>query len=621
MSVDQETEPRLTVLLQEYTLVIDAIRRRTAVNEKVMGFGLTIVAATFTIGLKETVFEVFLFIPLALLWLITYVVYLYTEVMTYGGYCKHLEGRINELCGGECLKFETHLAPKIHHKFANYPFQIVGFFSSLVVVALCLYQIYLVSPTLLWWYGALYSVLLLLTVGGATKVYGQYDLVYRLSESSVTTPSSQAMQRKRIAIFTPQLPPQHGGVGQTAFRIAVELAKDDEVWLLVPRPHAALASKISERIRASGTPTLHLQFIPSQRHSWLTKLILGAEVLNMAYLPQHHRKQRHLYTLETLRPDAAIVIDPLAFVGMPMIGGYRKPVATEYCEANNIPVLAYYHSHYVGALPYYPLLIRAAFGALFRHYTRQILTAYRHVIVFSSYMRDQLADLGVQHVTMMSIEGLELEKWVQKPVQKIADGTLRIIFFGRLMREKDIAKMVEVFLALDKLDISFKATIIGSGPERPRLAKLQSALNIELIDWVEHAKLIEHVAEADAYINCSSFETLCLSMAEAMALSCVPVVSSHGGHTGLITQGIEGFMCSSVQDFVDALVVLSRDRMARVTMAHAARQRIIREFDLRRNIRNLRQALNTRDASPGQPILKPNVALQPTCGARLWCAI
>jgi hypothetical protein len=57
-------------LLNEHENISAAIRARKSSNEKIKGSGLIVIAITFSVGLKDNIKEIFMFVPIALLWLI-----------------------------------------------------------------------------------------------------------------------------------------------------------------------------------------------------------------------------------------------------------------------------------------------------------------------------------------------------------------------------------------------------------------------------------------------------------------------------------------------------------------------------------------------------------------------
>lgn len=122
---------------------------------------------------------------------------------------------------------------------------------------------------------------------------------------------------------------------------------------------------------------------------------------------------------------------------------------------------------------------------------------------------------------------------------------LRLIFLGRV---EDASKGV-FWLAdiLDHLDSSIRLTVAGDGPDLPAL-KLKLARHAGRVTFLGavHPKEVHRVLVIqDVLIMPSRFEGFGLTLTEAMAVGCVPVVSRIRGVTDtIVDDGINGFLFS-----------------------------------------------------------------------------
>lgn len=172
MEISSENKTKIDILLNEHNNISTAIRARTSSNEKIMGFGLTVIAVTFSIGLKENIVEIFMFVPMTILWLLSYIIYQYTEVLILGGYSKHLEEKINKIMNDDCLKFDSYIAGKLlHNKFANYPFILIGTIVSGIVIYICLNKIYCHYHKIFIYYVIVIFLLFIMVIISAAKVF------------------------------------------------------------------------------------------------------------------------------------------------------------------------------------------------------------------------------------------------------------------------------------------------------------------------------------------------------------------------------------------------------------------------------------------------------------------
>lgn len=83
----------------------------------------------------------------------------------------------------------------------------------------------------------------------------------------------------------------------------------------------------------------------------------------------------------------------------------------------------------------------------------------RKVIVHSTAIRDQLP--GFLRARTHLLPHVNYRLWASAPPAPRADGPLRVLFFGRLLRYKGLAVLLEAFRALDPQ--KFELTIAGEG--------------------------------------------------------------------------------------------------------------------------------------------------------------
>lgn len=114
---DQE----LSVLLREYDRVCVEIRAIESQNDKIVGFGLTIIGAGGAYGLAQHLSQVFVVLPFMFLAVFFYAVLQYHNIFWYGGYNKALEERINHMIGVRVLTWESNVFTKQRARvhFAN----------------------------------------------------------------------------------------------------------------------------------------------------------------------------------------------------------------------------------------------------------------------------------------------------------------------------------------------------------------------------------------------------------------------------------------------------------------------------------------------------------------------
>ena len=111
----------------------------------------------------------------------------------------------------------------------------------------------------------------------------------------------------------------------------------------------------------------------------------------------------------------------------------------------------------------------------------------------------------------------------------------RIVYFGRLSREKNPALLLEAFSIL-KQDTKYKGTFlefIGDGDELSSLQKMVTEKAIPNVIFTEslcHEELKKHLRKAKVSVVPSiSYETAGLAIPESISMGIIPIVTNHGG--------------------------------------------------------------------------------------------
>jgi len=124
---------------------------------------------------------------------------------------------------------------------------------------------------------------------------------------------------------------------------------------------------------------------------------------------------------------------------------------------------------------------------------------------------------------------------------------VRLVYTGRMEHhQKRIMALVGMARLLAERGIEFELELIGDGPASAEvdagLAGAPGARRLEPMAWPEVAARLDR---ADAFVLASRFEGLSVSMLEAMARGCVPVVARvASGMSQVVRDGITGIVAS-----------------------------------------------------------------------------
>ena len=110
---------------------------------------------------------------------------------------------------------------------------------------------------------------------------------------------------------------------------------------------------------------------------------------------------------------------------------------------------------------------------------------------------------------------------------RAADGRVRVLYAGRLTKEKGVDLLADAFLAARARDPRLELVLAGGGPEEDALrARLGGAATF--LGWLEGDALARAYADADLFLFCSQTDTFGQVVLEAQA-SGLPVVAVDAG--------------------------------------------------------------------------------------------
>lgn len=207
-----------------------------------------------------------------------------------------------------------------------------------------------------------------------------------------------------------------------------------------------------------------------------------------------------------------------------------------------VPVIGFYHSHFPEAYLRSSAKLLGKIAArrvmkLSRAYVRKLYNQHATTLVASERLAQVLRDWGVHNVRVLSL-GVNID--IFRPDQshttatrkslRIASNRKLLLFAGRLAKEKNTARLFRAFEILDqRRPDEFHLLVIGDGPERAQLRKLQSRCNN--VSWIKYCaeprELARFYQAADLFVHPGVQETFGLVALESQACG-TPVVGIRG---------------------------------------------------------------------------------------------
>lgn len=140
------------------------------------------------------------------------------------------------------------------------------------------------------------------------------------------------------------------------------------------------------------------------------------------------------------------------------------------------------------------------------------------------------------------------EHYVEQGGKTFVSGVKKFAFVGSLYELKRVEDTLRALkLAFPRGGYTF--TIAGSGAEMNNLKSLCEELDIQdnviFLGQVTRDVAQNVMREADCFVMVSSHEAFGLVYVEAMAKGCITVATRGQGGDGIITDGVDGFLCKS----------------------------------------------------------------------------
>ena len=176
--------------------------------------------------------------------------------------------------------------------------------------------------------------------------------------------------------------------------------------------------------------------------------------------------------------------------------------------------------------------------------------------------------------------GVDLKRFQQaEPYEELRDGTLNILFVGRLEERKGLIHLLKGYHRLRKRHVDARLLVVGSGPklrEYRRFVGLRGIRDVEFLGRVSDAEKVRYFASADIYCAPNTGqESFGIVLLEAMAAG-VPIVASDiHGFKRVVERNVQGILVEpkNPMAIAAALYRLARDADLRHDMGDAGRAR------------------------------------------------
>jgi len=196
-----------------------------------------------------------------------------------------------------------------------------------------------------------------------------------------------------------------------------------------------------------------------------------------------------------------------------------------------IPLISHFHSTRLGEYRACRMIKRnmhAFLNKLYIPFDRRLITSSSGAIAVSDTIRNELiqtAEAGKKAVVIPN--GVDTDLFKPLKNRSFGSAVKNILYAGRLDPRKGLDTLLYAYKQLNK-NIKAVLTVVGTGPEQPRLRRLAQSLDIsvDFRGFVPHEKLAQEYNEADVFVLPSLYEPFGLVALEAMACATATITSS-----------------------------------------------------------------------------------------------
>lgn len=195
---------------------------------------------------------------------------------------------------------------------------------------------------------------------------------------------------------------------------------------------------------------------------------------------------------------------------------------------------------------------------------------------------DELSRMAMQ-IAPRDVDVQRIPYGVDIPERSVnrVDSRLRLAYVGRLAEEqKRIGDVVRALCAATAQLEGVEATIYGDGPDRDVVVNVirrdGEGLPVHLAGLISSEQIQDRLLGADAIVLLSDYEGLPISLLEAMACGCVPIVSEmRSGIPELIGDRVTGLIVRDRNtSFINAVRLLRDDQVLWEQISQNARTHV-----------------------------------------------
>jgi len=219
---------------------------------------------------------------------------------------------------------------------------------------------------------------------------------------------------------------------------------------------------------------------------------------------------------------------------------------------------------------------------------RPVLNSAGKIIITSKENQQYLQKLNHEKKIILIPNGVDPQIFKSTQSKQLS---YLILAIGRLTHQKNHQLLLKT-ISLSKFKNKIKLIIIGRGFLKRFLQSQANELDIklEIIDKIDHKKLPQWYQKTAVFALTSKIEGQPKVLLEAMSSGCACLTANFTGN--LIKDGQTGMIADSAEKLSKKLDVLLINQKLRLNLGRAAREEILKFFDIKKLIKKEIKLLN-----------------------------
>jgi glycosyltransferase involved in cell wall biosynthesis len=182
---------------------------------------------------------------------------------------------------------------------------------------------------------------------------------------------------------------------------------------------------------------------------------------------------------------------------------------------------------------------------LHRWRTRWVLQRCDAVTADAQMLAEAVVKFGFPAERIVTVPlGIELERFPSSPQRPdpSSQHPLVVLSSRRLDPIYDVGTLMHAWSHIQAKDKALELRIAGKGSEEMQLRTMLPSDAVSFLGWLSMPALDEQLKETHVYVSTSLSDSTSVSLLEAMAAGCFPIVSDIPGNREWIVDGINGLL-------------------------------------------------------------------------------